>query len=51
MRLFIGERRMAPAAFWSLTIPEIEAVLTAGARRDSTSRADFERLMERFPDG
>jgi uncharacterized phage protein (TIGR02216 family) len=51
MRLFLGEHRMAPADFWSLTLPEIEAVLDARAPASATRRADLARLMEAFPDG
>jgi uncharacterized phage protein (TIGR02216 family) len=51
MRLFLGERRMAPADFWSLTLPEIEAVLGSAAPSRATRRADLARLMEAFPDG
>ncbi|WP_202913340.1 phage tail assembly chaperone [Acuticoccus sediminis] len=49
MALFIGERRMAPADFWALTLPEIQAVLGPPAP-GGTRRGDLARLMERFPD-
>ncbi len=50
MTLFLGERAMAPRDFWSLTLPEIGAVLGGGAS-PATRRADLARLMEAFPDG
>lgn len=50
MRFFLGERRMAPAEFWALTLPEIEAVV-GRAGGEVTRRAEFARLMEAFPDG
>jgi hypothetical protein len=50
MRLFIGERRMAPADFWSLTLPEIEAVLSPAAPGEAPRRETLARLMEAFPD-
>lgn len=50
MRFFLGERRMAPAEFWALTLPEIEAVL-GRAGGEVTRRAELARLMEAFPDG
>jgi uncharacterized phage protein (TIGR02216 family) len=50
MRFFLGERRMAPAEFWALTLPEIEAVV-GRAGGEATRRAELVRLMEAFPDG
>lgn len=50
MRFFLGERRMAPAEFWALTLPEIEAVVGRAAG-EATRRAELTRLMEAFPDG
>lgn len=50
MALFLGERRMAPADFWALTVPEIQAVL-GGAAKVPTRRDALARLMEAFPDG
>jgi uncharacterized phage protein (TIGR02216 family) len=50
MRLFLGERRMAPAEFWALTLPEIEAVVGRSGG-EATRRAELARLMEAFPDG
>ncbi len=50
MALFIGERRMAPADFWAMTLPEIEAVLGPCVPL-GTRRGALARLMERFPDG
>lgn len=50
MRIFLGERAMAPADFWTLTVPEIQAVL-GPAESAVTRRADLARLMECFPDG
>lgn len=41
---------MAPRDFWSLTLPEIEAVL-APAVPDAPRRDAIARLMEAFPDG
>ncbi|MBJ3774817.1 phage tail assembly chaperone [Acuticoccus mangrovi] len=51
MAFFLGERRMAPADFWALTLPEIEAVLGRGGASEVTRRGDLARLMEQFPDG
>jgi uncharacterized phage protein (TIGR02216 family) len=41
-----------PDEFWSATPAELGAVLEAlaGPRDESASRADLERLIERFPD-
>lgn len=50
MRLYLGERGMAPADFWALSLPEIEAVL-APAASNATRRGDLARLMAEFPDG
>jgi len=50
MALFLGERGLAPRDFWTLTLPEIQAVLGDGAPA-ATRRADLSRLMEAFPDG
>lgn len=50
MALFLGERRMAPADFWAMSLPEIEAVLGPAASA-ATRRGDLARLMESFPDG
>lgn len=49
MAVFIGERRMAPAAFWALSVPEILAVLSPSAP-SATRRETLTRLMEAFPD-
>ncbi|MEM8853312.1 MAG: phage tail assembly chaperone [Pseudomonadota bacterium] len=49
MALFFGERAMAPAQFWALTIPEIAAVIGRG-RGPGPLRADLAQLMETFPD-
>lgn len=50
MALFLGERRLAPRDFWSLTLPEIAAVV--GPVSDNRPRrTDLMRLMEAFPDG
>ena len=51
MRLFLGERRMAPRDFWSLTITEIAAILGPAASPDAPRREALARLMEAFPDG
>ena len=42
---------MAPAEFWALTLPEIEAVIGPNAASASTRRGDLVRLMTEFPDG
>jgi len=41
-----------PEEFWSATPTELGAVLGAmlGPEKESASRVDLERLMERFPD-
>ncbi|WP_420392568.1 phage tail assembly chaperone [Acuticoccus sp.] len=50
MALFLGERNLAPADFWALTLPEIQAVI--GPRASvATRRGELTRLMEEFPDG
>ena len=47
MRLGLGELRLAPDQFWSMTLRELAAALPAP---DVMARDDFDRLMKRFPD-
>lgn len=56
MRLGLGELRLNPDTFWSMTPDEFRCALEGaglaphgGAGR--MSRTGFEALMERFPDG
>jgi uncharacterized phage protein (TIGR02216 family) len=47
MRLGLGELRLAPEAFWSMTLKELAAALPGP---DAMARDDLSRLMKRFPD-
>ncbi len=43
--------RLAPAAFWTLTLPELsQLVRTAAPGGDPISRGAFAALMTRYPD-
>ncbi|GLK67908.1 rcc01693 family protein [Hansschlegelia plantiphila] len=51
----LGVLRLAPDAFWRMTPREIAAAASGlhgggGGRSGALKRADFERLMARFPD-
>ncbi|SET83545.1 rcc01693 family protein [Oceanicella actignis] len=52
MRLGLGELRLAPEAFWSMTPRELEAAAAPWRRRFARpmSREALERLRARFPD-
>jgi uncharacterized phage protein (TIGR02216 family) len=47
MRLGLGELRLAPREFWSMTLKELAAALPVPA---ALAREDLDRLMKRFPD-
>jgi uncharacterized phage protein (TIGR02216 family) len=48
--------RLSPETFWAMSLPEWRAVVAGfaartGARRTAPlARAEFEQLMQRFPD-
>lgn len=46
----MGLLRLAPRDFWAASPREISAAFPQ-AGREAPSRADIERLMQRFPDG
>lgn len=54
MAIGFGVLRLEPRAFWSMTLPELDAAVrgrfgAAGAERPP-SRREFESLTQRFPD-
>ncbi len=53
MQLGFGVLRLSSAEFWGLTPRELAAAFAArsGRRPQAPARGDFERMMERFPDG
>jgi uncharacterized phage protein (TIGR02216 family) len=53
MAVALGRMRLAPAVFWSMTMPELHAVfasLDCDAASPSLARGDLDALMQRFPD-
>jgi uncharacterized phage protein (TIGR02216 family) len=54
MAAAFGPLRLAPAVFWSMTIPELSAALRSLTGPDSTlvafARPDLTSLMQRYPD-
>jgi uncharacterized phage protein (TIGR02216 family) len=53
MAFGLGVLRLPPAAFWALTLRELEAAIdgvTGGPPDAPPSRDDFTALMRRFPD-
>ncbi len=54
MALCLGSLRVSPAAFWSLTLPELSALVAGALGEEATppspSRATLAALMSRFPD-
>lgn len=50
--LGLGQLRLAPAAFWSMTPFELECAATGafGAPTEPMGRADLDRLMALHPD-
>lgn len=52
MRFGLGVLRLPPAAFWRMTPRELASAwgALAGDRLGPLDRADFNGLMERFPD-
>ncbi|MDE2492910.1 MAG: phage tail assembly chaperone [Alphaproteobacteria bacterium] len=51
LALGLGVFRLAPAAFWSLSLAGWRALLSARRPRGAPlARRDLERLMQRYPD-
>jgi uncharacterized phage protein (TIGR02216 family) len=50
MAFGLGRLRLTPAAFWSLTLPEL-AALIGPTTADAPTRADLLALMSDCPDG
>ncbi|MEQ8480013.1 MAG: phage tail assembly chaperone [Hoeflea sp.] len=50
IRFGLGRLRLAPEAFWALSLPELAALISAEANPGHASRDDLEALMARFPD-
>lgn len=52
MHVGLGLLRLGPEAFWRMTPREFAAACGSGpAGRSVLSRAGFEALVERYPDG
>lgn len=50
IRFGLSRLRLAPEAFWALSLPELAALIGAEASPGSATRNDLENLMARFPD-
>lgn len=53
MEIGLGHLRLAPDAFWRMTLPELAAAARAlgfGISRTGMTRSEFRALMETFPD-
>ena len=51
MAIGLGAMRLAPAAFWTMTLRELAAVLRGMFPEDAAfGRGELDELMRRFPD-
>lgn len=53
MTAAFGILRLSPRAFWSMTLPELEAAMRVLGRHgggDAPARVELRRLMQLFPD-
>jgi uncharacterized phage protein (TIGR02216 family) len=51
MAFGLGVLKLAPAAFWAMTLREIAAVVSGmAAARDGIGRGALDEMMRRFPD-
>ena len=50
MQLGLGQLRLAPKDFWSMTLRELDAALGLGASARTMTRDDLQLLLERYPD-
>jgi uncharacterized phage protein (TIGR02216 family) len=53
MRVALGHLRIPPAVFWTLTLPELDALLRGALGQpglETPTRAGLASLMQRFPD-
>ncbi|MEM7303622.1 MAG: phage tail assembly chaperone [Pseudomonadota bacterium] len=51
MAFGLGELRLSPAAFWSLSLPELNQLLPKHQTEiEPPCRSDLDRLMADFPD-
>ena len=50
MSLGLGAMRLAPAAFWALSLPEWRALAEGSGGARALGRGEFENLMSLYPD-
>ena len=50
MAFALGTLRLAPATFWSLSLPEWRALTAPRSAAAPLARADLDRLMQQHPD-
>jgi uncharacterized phage protein (TIGR02216 family) len=50
MTLGLARLRLLPEVFWRLSLPEFVAIAGGFDRPGGISRAEVERMMQRFPD-
>jgi uncharacterized phage protein (TIGR02216 family) len=50
MQLGLGQLRLAPKDFWSMTLRELNAALGLTASTQGMTRGDLQSLLERYPD-